>query len=82
MMASPKTPVRYKLAKPIQAVKLQTHQGSSLRDPTGELIEIPVNAIIEPEGQVDPSGLVNVLWNGGAFSVFYEDLVEKANIIT
>jgi hypothetical protein len=30
---------------------------------------------------VAPSGLVNVLWDGVAFSVFYEDLREKAQIL-
>ena len=46
------------------------------------LVEIPVDSIIESEGQAEPSGLINVLWNGDAFSVFYEDLREKAEILT
>ena len=75
-------PVRYKVAVPIHAVKLEAHPGSSLRDPTGTLIEIPVDAIIEIEGPTARSGLVNVLWNGQAYSVFHEDLQEKAHIVS
>ncbi len=82
MTISPKTPARYKVAIPLQAVKLAPHPGSSLRDPTPVLVEIPAESIIESEGQVAGSGLINVLWNGDAFSVFYEDLQEKAEILT
>jgi hypothetical protein len=74
-------PVRYQLSVPVQAVKLEEHPGSSLRDPTGTLVEIPVGVILEVEGRVARSGLVNVLWNGEAFSVFYEDLQEKAEVV-
>jgi hypothetical protein len=81
-MTSPKTPARYRIAIPLQAVKLEPHPGSSLRDPTGVLVEIPADSIIESEGQVAQSGLINVLWPGEAFSVFYEDLQEKAQILT
>jgi hypothetical protein len=81
MMPSPKPPVQYKISIPLQAVKLEEHPGSSLRDPTGTLIEIPADVILEVEGGVARSGLVNVLWKGEAFSVFYEDLQEKACIV-
>jgi len=74
-------PVRYKIASPLQAVKLEEHPGSSLRDPTGTLVEIPVNVILETEGTVARSGLINVVWNGEAFSVFYEDLCEHARAL-
>jgi hypothetical protein len=70
--------MRYKVAKPLQAVKLAEHPGSSLRDPTGTLVQIPAEVIIEIEGTVAESGLVNILWNGEVFSVFNEDLQEKA----
>ena len=81
-MLSPKPRVRYKLSAPLQAVKLEEHPGSSLRDPTGTLVQIPADVIIEVEGGVARSGLVNVLWNAEAFSVFYEDLEEKASIVS
>ncbi|HMD49005.1 MAG TPA: hypothetical protein VKG79_07900 [Bryobacteraceae bacterium] len=74
--------VRYKICSPLQAVKLEEHPGSSLRDPTGTLIQIPTDAILELEGGVAHSGLINVLWGGGAFSVFYEDLQERARPVT
>ena len=38
-------PVRYKVAVPIHAVKLEARPGSSLPDPTGTLVEIPIDAI-------------------------------------
>jgi hypothetical protein len=82
MKTSQKTPARYRVSIPLQAVKLEPHPGSTLRDPTPELVEIPADSIIESEGQVAGSGLINVLWNGDAFSVFYEDLREKAEILT
>jgi hypothetical protein len=81
-MTSPQARARYKISIPLPAVKLEPHPGSSLRDPTGELVEIPAESIIESEGQVAHSGLINILWNGQAFSVFYEDLKEKAEIVT
>ncbi len=81
-MTSPKIPARYRISIPLQAVKLEPHPGSSLPDPTAVLVEIPTDSIIESEGQVAHSGLINVLWNGEAFSVFYEDLREKAQILT
>jgi hypothetical protein len=82
MTTSPKSPARYKVSIPLHAVKLEPHPGSTLRDPTAELVEIPTDSIIESEGQVAGSGLINVLWNGSAFSVFYEDLREKAEKLT
>ena len=74
----PSSSVRYQLSQHINAVKLEDHPGSSLRNPTSQLIEIPVGATVELEGGVGTSGLINVLWNGGAYSVFYEDLQDKA----
>lgn len=80
MPASPSR-VRYRLSESVSAVKLEDQPGSSLRNPTETLVEIPPNVIVEQEGAVASSGLVNVLWNGDAFSVFYEDLKEKAQVI-
>lgn len=77
-MPNPRPPVRYKIRKPLQAVKLAEHPGSSLRDPTGTLVQIPAEVVVEIEGGVAESGLVNVVWNGEVFSVFHEDLQEKA----
>jgi hypothetical protein len=73
--------VQYRLAKPVRAVKLQEHPGSSLRNPTRTLVEIPADAIIELEGPAAPSGLGNVLWKGEAFSVYCEDLEENGHIV-
>jgi hypothetical protein len=77
-MRSSESSIRYKVSEPLQAVKLAEHPGSSLRDPTGTLIQIPAQVIIEIEGRVTQSGLINILWNGEVFSVFNEDLQEKA----
>jgi len=74
--------IRYKVSKPLQAVKLAEHPGSSLRDPTETLIQIPAEVIVEIEGRVMQSGLVNILWNGEVFSVFNEDLQEKAERVS
>jgi hypothetical protein len=71
-------PLRYKVQIALQAVKLAEHPGSSLRDPTGTLIQIPSGVILEVEGGVGGSGLINVIWNSDVYSVFYEDLQEKA----
>ena len=76
-MPSTKPKVRYKTSKPLHAVKLEEHPGSSLRDPTGTLVEVPAGTILEVEGAAGQSGLVNVFWNGQVFSVFFEDLEEK-----
>jgi hypothetical protein len=81
-MRSSKPYIRYKVSKPLQAVKLAEHPGSSLRDPTGTLIQIPAEVIVELEGSVTQSGLINVLWNGEVFSVFNEDLQEKAEPVS
>jgi hypothetical protein len=80
-MREHETPVRYQLFKPVRAVKLQDHPGSSLRTPTGTLLEIPVNAIVELEGGASTAGLSTILWNSDPFSVFYEDLKENGNIL-
>jgi hypothetical protein len=77
-MRSSKSSIRYKVSEPLQAVKLAEHPGSTLRDPTGTLIQIPAEVIIEIEGSVTQSGLINILWNGEVFSVFNEDLQERA----
>ena len=80
-MRSSKPSIRYKVSVPLQAVKLAEHPGSSLRDPTGTLIQIPAEVIVEIEGGVAQSGLINVLWNGEVFSVFNEDLQERAELV-
>ena len=77
-MRNTRPPTRYKVHQPLQAVKLAEHPGSSLRDPTGTLLLIPADVVIELEGGMDESGLINVVWDGEAFSVFHEDLREKA----
>jgi hypothetical protein len=82
-MQAPNPRVYYKLSAPVHAVKLEPHPGSSLRDPTGVLIMIPADVTIELESASTPaSGLVDVLWNGHAYSVFFGDLQEKAQIVT
>ena len=81
-MRSSKPYIRYKVSAPLQAVKLAEHPGSTLRDPTGTLIQIPAEVIVEIEGGVTQSGLINVLWNGEVFSVFNEDLQEKAEPVS
>jgi hypothetical protein len=75
-------PVRYKLHRPVNAVKLEEHPGSTLRSPTGTLVEIPADMIVEQEGSVAASGLINILWGGDAYSVFYEDLKDKAQALS
>jgi len=80
-MQASRSPIRYQLSGPVRGVRLEEHPGSSLRNPTDSLVEIPLNAIVEQEGSVATSGLVNILWNGDAFSVFYEDLREKAQVV-
>jgi hypothetical protein len=81
-MRSSKPSIRYKVSEPLQAVKLAEHPGSSLRDPTGTLIQIPAQVIVEIEGGVAQSGLINILWNGEVFSVFNEDLQERAEPVS
>ncbi len=70
------TPARYMLSEPVSAVKLRDHPGSSLRSPTETLVSIPAGAIIELEGLVGKSGLVNIRWNDEVFSIFYEDIAK------
>jgi hypothetical protein len=77
-MLPAKPKVRYQTSKPLHAVKLAEHPGSSLRDPTGTLVEIPAGTVLEAEGRAGQSGLINVLWGRDAFAVFFEDLEEKA----
>ncbi|MGA2880026.1 MAG: hypothetical protein ABSG13_13845 [Bryobacteraceae bacterium] len=81
-MRNSRSPIRYKVFKPLQAVKLAEHPGSSLRDPTGTLVQIPAEVIVEIEGGVADSGLINVHWKGEVFSVFNEDLQEKASPVS
>ena len=64
---------RFKLSAPVSAVKLEERPGSHLRNPTHILIEIPPQAVVELEGAVSHSGLITILWNGEAFSAYYED---------
>lgn len=66
--------VRYKLSGPVSAVKLREHPGSSLKSPTETLIKIPVDAVVQLEGTVGPSGLVNIVWESDTYSVFDDDL--------
>jgi hypothetical protein len=72
---------QFKLSTSVSAVKLEEHPGSSLRSPTPILIEIPAETVVELEGGVSRSGLVNVLWNGDAFSVFFEDFEKNTRPI-
>lgn len=71
------SPVRCRLPQPAMAVKLQEYPGSSLKSPTDTLVEIPANAMVELQGAVAPSGLVNVVWDGQTFSILYEDLKDN-----
>jgi hypothetical protein len=64
---------RYELSAAVSAVKLEERPGSRLRNPTEILVKIPSKAIVEIEGAVSRSGLITVLWNGQAFSAYYED---------
>jgi len=80
-MRDAEPPVCYRLFKPVRAVKLKDHPGSSLRTPTGTLLEIPANAIVELERGASTAGLSTILWNSDPFSVFYEDLKENGNIV-
>jgi hypothetical protein len=64
---------RFKLSAPVTAVKLEERPGSRLRNPTQTLVEIPSQAIVELEGAVSHSGLATILWNGEAFSAYFED---------
>ncbi len=73
---------RFQISSPLNAVKLEEHPGSSLRNPTEILLVIPADAVVEIEGAVSRSGLVNVLWNGDAFSVFYEDLEKNTRPVS
>jgi len=70
----PGSRVRFRLSSPVSAVRLEERTGSVLRNPTETLVDIPAEAIVELEGVAAPSGLINVLWEGDPFSVFYEDL--------
>jgi hypothetical protein len=81
-MSAPKSSVRYRVSAPIHAVKLAEHPGSSLRDPTETLVKIPADTVIELEGRRSSSGLITVLWDGDPYSVFFEDLEEKAQMLT
>jgi hypothetical protein len=82
-MPGPSPRVYYKLSSPIHAVKLEAHPGSTLRDPTQDLVVIPAEATIELEtATASKSGLVDVLWNGHPYSVFFGDVEEKAKIVT
>ena len=80
-MEKPGSTVRCKLSEPVTAVKLQEHPGSSLKSPTDTLVRIPPDAVVELDGAVAPSGLVNIVWNGHVFSVFYEDLTTNGQLI-
>ena len=79
-MSAPKAPTHYRVVEALHAVKLEEHPGSSLRDPTETLVKIPSGAVIELEGRASQSGLITILWNGEAYSVFFDDLQEKAEV--
>lgn len=81
-MAPNRPRIHYKVSAPLKAVKLAEHPGSSLRNPTEVLVDIPADTVVELEGRVPDAGLINILWNGQAFSVFYEDLQENACLVT
>lgn len=70
---------RFRVSIPISAVKMVEHPGSTLRSPTEIMLQIPVDAVVEVEGRASRSGLVNVLWNGDAFSVFHGDLEKSTS---
>jgi hypothetical protein len=76
-----KAAIHYRLVRPIRGVKLAAHPGSSLPDPTETLVEIPSASLIGTEGPASHSGLVNVTWNGDAFSVFFDDLRENGEVV-
>ena len=80
-LQQPGRATRIKLFGPVRAVELQEHPGSSIRNPTGTLVEIPAGATVELESAAAPSGLCNVLWDVQAFSVFYEDLRENGHVL-
>jgi hypothetical protein len=80
-MGKPVSRVHCKLSQPVTAVELQEHPGSTIKSPTDTLVRIPPDAVIELEGTVAPSGLINVVWDGQAFSVFYEDLTTSGQLI-
>lgn len=73
--------VRYKLSQPVSAVKLQEQPGSTLKSPTETLVKIPTATLLQLDGTVGPSGLVNVVWQGETYSVFDEDLQASAEKI-
>lgn len=81
VIRTPKSTTRYRLLKPVTAVKLAEHPGSSLRSPTQTLVKIPAASVLEAEGSAAASGLINVFFNGEAFSVFFEDLRENGEVV-
>ena len=81
MARTQKASSRYRLLKPVRAVMMIEHPGSSLRSPTETLVEIPANAVVQTEGTAAKSGLINVLWNRDAYSVFFGDLEENGELI-
>lgn len=81
MVRTPKSTTRYRLVKPVTAVKLAEHPGSSLRTPTQTLVKIPAAAVLEAEGSPAASGLINIIFNGEAFAVFFEDLHENGEVV-
>ncbi len=76
-----KVATHYRLSTPVRAVRLVEHPGSSLRSPTETLIEIPAESVIETEGPASSSGLINVIWNGNPYSVFFDDLRDCGEVI-
>lgn len=80
-MISTGAKVRYKLSGGLQGVRLQPHHGSSLPDPTDELVEIPTDSIVETDGRSGSAGLISIVWNGAAFSVLEDELHAKGTIL-
>ena len=73
--------LRVRISKPVRAVKLQAHPGSTLRNPTETLIEIPADVVVILESAAAPSGLCNIIWGNDAYSVLYDELTENGHFL-
>lgn len=71
--------VQYTLHAPLSAVKV-------FAEPTGETMQHPVlspipdGSTVQFEGDIVLSGMVMILWQGSRFSVFWDDLIERATL--
>jgi len=72
---------RYRITRPLSAVKLEDQPGSRLRKPTATMVELATGVIVEAEGSRQPSGLITVLVGADAFSVFFDDPQERAEVV-